>query len=75
MYPKKLITIEVDTHWNVELDNWAFDSHMWHKTKHVNLEKCFWCNKIINGYQGINKDQFPLCKENPKVKEMLCKNQ
>ena len=52
-----------------ELDNWAFDSHLW-RSAELQREQCQWCGHMISGH-GVSNSDFPLCPENPKVKELL----
>ncbi len=56
---------------NRGLANWAFDSHYWIEYYQGYFE-CKWCKKKSTSAQGINIE-FPLCLENPIIKQFIQK--
>jgi len=52
-----------------EIASWAWNSHYWIETD-PDYYQCKWCKMVHTGMMGIHKD-FPLCKENPRIKKMI----
>ena len=54
---------------NHSLAEWIFDSHNWYETV-SGYFVCEWCGAQHTSTGGISIN-FPLCKENPILKEFL----
>jgi len=55
----------------MELATWAWNSHYWFETvPNSGLAICKWCDRHYGNEQGIGNN-FPLCKKNPRLKELI----
>ena len=51
-----------------QISKWTVDSHLWDEVEMEGYYICRWCGKKRNTLGGITFTNFPLCKDNPRLK-------